>query len=139
MRPTTDIPGWVAAVLSQPWLLLVARMALVSAFIIGGIQKLSDFAGAVAEQAHFGLQPAALWAVATIIVELGGSSLVILGRWVWLGAGGLGVLTMVAMLVANDFWNNAGHDRFVAVNSFFEHVGLIAGLVLVSLMSLRDT
>jgi len=53
---------------------------------------------------------------------------------VWLGAGGLGVLTAIAMLAANDFWAKTGHDRFLAVNSFFEHLGLIAGLVLVSIL-----
>ena len=128
----TDTPRWIRAILSWPWLLPVARIALTSAFLIGGIQKLVDFPGAVAEQAHFGLQPAWLWATAAITVELAGSALVIVGRWVWLGAGGLGVLTAVAMLTANNFWAMAGHDRFMALNAFFEHLGLIAGLVLVS-------
>jgi uncharacterized membrane protein YphA (DoxX/SURF4 family) len=111
---------------------------LVSAFLIGGIQKLVDFNGAIAEQAHFGLQPAWLWAAAAVAVELGGSVLVIVRRWVWLGAGGLGVLTAIAMLTANDFWTKIGHDRFIAVNDFFEHLGLIAGLVLVSVVSLHE-
>jgi len=46
--------------------------------LIGGVQKALDFQGAIAEQAHFGLQPAWLWATVAIIVELGGSVLVIL-------------------------------------------------------------
>ena len=135
---TDDTPRWVAVILSWPWLLPISRLALVSAFLIGGFQKLVDFPAAVAEQAHFGLQPAWLWAAAAIVVELGGSSLVIFGRWVWLGAGGLGVLTAVAMLTANDFWEKTGDDRFMATNAFFEHLGLIAGLVLVSVLSLRE-
>ncbi|WP_028337474.1 DoxX family protein [Bradyrhizobium sp. USDA 3256] len=138
MFAKSDTPGWVATILSWRWVAAAARIALVSAFLIGGIQKAVDFPGAVAEQAHFGLQPAWLWAAAAIVVELGGSALVILGRLVWLGAGGLGVLTAVAMLTANDFWAKAGHDRFLAVNAFFEHLGLIAGLVLVSILSLRS-
>jgi uncharacterized membrane protein YphA (DoxX/SURF4 family) len=137
MLAKTDTPRWIAAILSWSWLLPVARIALTSAFLIGGIQKLVDFPGAVAEQAHFGLQPAWLWAVAAIIVELAGSALVIVGRWVWLGAGGLGVLTAVAMLIANNFWTMTGHDRFMALNAFFEHLGLIAGLALVAVMSMR--
>jgi uncharacterized membrane protein YphA (DoxX/SURF4 family) len=137
MRPKTDTPHWIAAILSIPWILPIARAALVSAFLIGGIQKLVDFPAAVAEQAHFGLQPASLWAAAAIIVEIGGSALVILGRFVWLGAGGLGVLTAIAMLTANSFWTMEGHDRFMALNAFFEHLGLVAGLVLVSVLSLH--
>jgi uncharacterized membrane protein YphA (DoxX/SURF4 family) len=138
MQAMTDNPRWIRAILFWPWLLTVARIALVSAFLIGGIQKLADFPAAVAEQAHFGLQPAWAWAAAAVAVELGGSALVIVGRWVWLGAGGLGVLTAVTMLVATDFWAKTGHDRFLAVNSFFEHLGLIAGLVLVSILSSRS-
>ncbi|SEE14529.1 DoxX family protein [Bradyrhizobium erythrophlei] len=133
MHAKTGTPRWIAAILSWPWLLPIARGALVSAFLIGGIQKLADFPAAVAEQAHFGLQPAWLWAVAAIVVELGGSLLVIANRFVWLGAGGLGVLTFVAMLTANAFWLSAGHERFMAINAFFEHLGLIAGLVVVTI------
>lgn len=138
MRATSDTPRWIALILSWSFLLPMARIALVSAFLIGGVMKLSDFPAAVAEQEHFGLRPGWLWAAAAIVVELGGSMLVIVGRWVWFGAGGLGVLTAIAMLTANDFWVKTGDDRFMALNSFFEHLGLIAGLVLVSVFSFRN-
>ena len=137
MRSKTDAPRWIAAILSWSWLLPISRVALVSAFLIGGIQKLVDFNGAMTEQAHFGLEPAWLWAIAAIVVELGGSALVILGCFVWLGAGGLGILTAIAMLAANNFWTMDGNARFMALNTFFEHLGLIAGLVLISVLSLR--
>ncbi|AOJ37695.1 DoxX family protein [Burkholderia lata] len=123
-------PAWVRALLAQPWVLPLARLALVSAYLIGGVAKALDFHGAIAEQAHFGLQPAALWAALAIAVEMAGSLCIVLGRFTWLGAGGLGMLTLVAMAVANDFWNRTGAEHFMALNSFFEHLGLIAALVL---------
>ncbi|RQS06145.1 hypothetical protein DIE06_36230, partial [Burkholderia sp. Bp8998] len=43
-------------------------------------------------------------------------------------------LTLVAMVVANDFWNRSGAEHFMALNSFFEHLGLIAALVLVTIV-----
>ena len=132
-------PRWVDAILQWRWTWPLARSALVSAYVIGGLTKLLDFPGAIAEQAHFGLHPAWLWATLAIVIELGGSGLVILGRLVWLGAGALGVLTAVAMLVANDFWTTEGDARFVAMNSFFEHLGLVAGFVLVALMASRES
>ena len=132
-RPAAGTPHWIAELLSSPWTWRLARTALVSAYLIGGVNKLFDFTAAVAEQEHFGLHPAWLWAVLAIVVEIGGSLLVVAGRLVWLGAGSLGVLTAVAMLVANDFWSMTGQDRFVALNTFFEHLGLIAGFVLVSI------
>jgi uncharacterized membrane protein YphA (DoxX/SURF4 family) len=52
------------------------------------------------------------------------------GRLVWLAAGGLGALTGVAALVANNFWTMQGTERFAATNAFFEHLGLIGGLAL---------
>ena len=133
MGRAATTPRWVRAILGTPSIWPAARLALISAYLIGGLTKLSDFGAAIAEQEHFGLHPGWLWALLTIIVELGGSALVTLGRLVWLGAGGLGVLTAVAMLAANDFWHLAGPDRFLALNAFFEHLGLIAGLVIVSI------
>ncbi|RQR72024.1 MULTISPECIES: DoxX family protein [unclassified Burkholderia] len=133
-------PAWIRVLLAQPWVGALVRLALVSAFLIGGVAKALDFDGAVAEQAHFGLHPPALWAALAIVVEIGGSLCVVFRRFTWLGAGSLGVLTVVAMLVANDFWNQTGAARFMALNGFFEHLGLIAALVLVTMLGdARDT
>jgi uncharacterized membrane protein YphA (DoxX/SURF4 family) len=128
-------PPWVEAILDWRWTWPLARLALTGAYLLGGVTKLLDFPAAIAEQEHFGLRPGWLWASVTIVVELFASVLVISGRRVWLGAGALGVLTAVATVVANDFWNQQGQARFAATNSFFEHIGLIAGFVLAVLLS----
>jgi uncharacterized membrane protein YphA (DoxX/SURF4 family) len=137
MSARADTPRPIATILAWPWLWPAIRVALASAFAVGGFSKLFDFAGAIAEQEHFGLRPGWLWAALAIAVEIGGSALVVAGRWVWLGAGGLGVLTAVAMLTANNFWALSGNDRFMALNAFFEHLGLIAGLVLISVYAME--
>jgi uncharacterized membrane protein YphA (DoxX/SURF4 family) len=133
--PLKSDPRWVDAILDWRWTWFVARIALTSAYLIGGVTKLFDFQGAIAEQEHFGLEPGWLWASLAIAVELGGSALIICRRWVWLGAGGIGVLTLIASLAANDFWNMQGHARFLGINSFFEHMGLIAGCVMAALLA----
>jgi uncharacterized membrane protein YphA (DoxX/SURF4 family) len=130
-------PRWVDAVLDWPGTWLIARIALTSAFLIGGVTKALNFSAAVAEQNHFGLHPAPVWSVLAIVVELVGPLLVISGYLVWLGAGALGVLTAIATVVATPFWNLAGTARFTAVNGFFEHVGLIAGCVMAALLAKR--
>ena len=138
MRSATAAdPRWVDAVLDWRVTGLLSRVALTSAYWIGGLTKLLDFPSAVAEQAHFGLQPPALFAILTIFVELVGSALVISGRLVWLGAGALGVFTALATLLAHHFWDMAGDARFQAMNSFFEHLGLIAGLVMAAQLGER--
>src|ERR1700757_942526 len=98
MSSNADTPRPIAAILASPWLRPAVRVTLVSAFVIGGFTKLLDFAGAIAEQEHFGLRPGWLWAALAIAVEIGGSALGITGRWGWLGAGGLGGLTAGGLL-----------------------------------------
>jgi len=137
MMPLLDTPRPVAAILDWPATWFAARLALVGPYLIGGLVKLADWPGAVAEQAHFGLQPAALFAALTILVELIGSALILFDRMAWLGAGMLGVFTLLAAIVANAFWTMAGPDRFMATNAFFEHLGLIGGFVLVAIVSHR--
>lgn len=95
--------------------------------------KIADLPFAVAEQEHFGLHPGLLWAVLTIAVELTGPMLILTGRFVWLGAGMLGVFTGLTMLLAYRFWDMTGTERFAASNGFFEHVALIAGFILAAL------
>ena len=121
--------------LTWPFALFLARLLLVSAYLVGGVQKLFDWPGAVAEQVQFGLAPPALWAALTIIVELLGSIMVLFDRKGWLGAGMLGVFTILAAFVANDFWTMTGHDRFMAMNGFFEHLGLAGAFVLAAMIS----
>jgi uncharacterized membrane protein YphA (DoxX/SURF4 family) len=128
-------PRLVELLLDWPVTWLLARALLVGAYLEGGLVKLLDFPSAVAEQAHFGIQPALLWAVVTIAVELIGSLLILSNRLVWLGAGMLGVFTALAALTANAFWTMQGANRFAATNAFFEHLGLVGGFILVALVA----
>jgi uncharacterized membrane protein YphA (DoxX/SURF4 family) len=135
---TDTTPRLVASVLDFAPTAFLARLALVGAYLVGGITKLGDWPAAVAEQVHFGLTPPALWAALTIAVELIAPLLILSGRLVWLGAGMLGVFTALAALVANAFWvMPAGPERFAATNAFFEHMGLVGGFVLVAILAHR--
>jgi uncharacterized membrane protein YphA (DoxX/SURF4 family) len=131
-------PAFIRAILDWRVTWFVARVALVSAYLLGGVVKLTHFPAAVAEQAHFGMNPPELWAALTIAVELIGSTLILRGRWVWLGAGMLGVFTLLAAVTANAFWAMPqGQERFAATNAFFEHIGLIGGFALAALAAER--
>jgi uncharacterized membrane protein YphA (DoxX/SURF4 family) len=101
-------PRFVDAVLDWPPTWFVARLLLVGAYLVGALAKLGDWPGAVAEQAHFGMHPPAFWAAVTIAVELVGPALILAGRLVWLGAGMLGVFTVLAACLANPFWAMQG-------------------------------
>ncbi|MES3048650.1 DoxX family protein [Sphingomonas faeni] len=132
-------PRLVEAILDWRWTGFLARLALVGAYLLGGIVKASDWTAAVAEQAHFGMHPPAVWAALTIAIEIVGPLLILSGRLVWLGAGMLGVFTLFAANTANAFWAMpAGQERFMATNTFFEHLGLIGGFVLAAMVTELD-
>lgn len=129
-------PRFVRAILDWRPTLFLARLLLVGAYLLGGVVKASDWPAAVAEQAHFGMSPPALWAALTIAVEIIGPLLILSGRIVWLGAGMLGVFTVLAAITANAFWAlPPGPERFMATNAFFEHLGLVGGFVLAALLA----
>ena len=116
----------------------VALLGLVAAYLQGGLDKAFDFQAALDEMHHFGLEPAAPLALATIVLELGASVMILAGVWRWAGALALAVFTLFATFVANRFWLATGQDRFMLENAFFEHLGLVGGFLLVAWMDLRE-
>ena len=122
---------------AAPAVRFLALLALCAAYLQGGIVKLLDFNGAIAEAQHFGLPLAAVCAVATIVTELGASALILTGFYRWLGALWLAGFTLAATFIANRFWEISPPERFMVANSFFEHIGLIGGFVLVAWHDLR--
>ena len=115
-----------------------ALLLLCSAYLQGGIDKLIDFPGAVAEMQHFGLAPATPLALLTIIGELGASALILSGIWRWFGALYLALFTFAATVLANRFWDMQGPARFMAENGFFEHLGLSGAFLLVLWLDLSQ-
>ncbi|MET0528977.1 MAG: DoxX family protein [Microvirga sp.] len=131
----TDIavPRLIAQILALPLLDHVARLALVSPFLISGVVKLLDFTGAMKEVTGLGLKPAGLFAAAVILTQLGGSLLFLMPRYCWLGAGILAGFTVVATLLAHPFWTLEGPNRAHQTATFFEHVAIVGGLAMAAL------
>ena len=115
----------------------VALLGLCAAYIHGGLDKLFDFNAAIAETQSFGLPFAAAATAATIVTELAGSALILTGAYRWLGALWLAGFTLFATFAANRFWEMQPPQRFMVENSFFEHLGLIGGFLLVAWLDLR--
>jgi transmembrane protein len=120
--------------LLAPATAVAARIMLCLPFWWSGLSKLLDFSGGTAEMAALGLEPAWLFNALTILVQLGGSLLVILNLRTWLGAGALGVFTAVATVMAHRFWTLDGIERVRELNIFLEHLAIIAGFVLVAIL-----
>jgi uncharacterized membrane protein YphA (DoxX/SURF4 family) len=121
-----------------PALRWVTLLLLCAAYLQGGFDKAVDFGSAIAEMNHFGLSPAAPLAIAVIALELGASALILTGFYRWLGALALAGFTLFATFVALRFWEMPQPDRFAAANSFFEHLGLVGGFLLVAWHDLQE-
>ncbi|AZS21853.1 MULTISPECIES: DoxX family protein [unclassified Caulobacter] len=131
-----ETPGAIAKLLRSAAFKTFASALLTLPYWWSGLTKLADFKVARAEAAGFGLEPSAVFVALVIAVQLGGSALLIVGRWSWLAAGALGVFTALATLIAHPYWMIAEPAaRFHALNTFLEHLGLIGGFMVAAALA----
>ncbi|MBB4233736.1 DoxX family protein [Rhizobium esperanzae] len=136
-QPSNPVRSSVTNVVGSPVARRMSLLALCAAYIQGPITKILNFNGALAEMDHFGLRPAAFFAVAVIVFELMASAMVISGFLRWAGALALSGFTLIATLIALRFWEMApGMDRMMASNAFFEHIGLAGAFAFVAAFDL---
>ncbi len=127
----------IRSALVAPWVRWLCLLAVCAAFIQGGLDKALDFPSAIAEMQHFGVTPAAPFALATICLELSAPLMILTGLYRWLGAGALAVFTLLTLFIASHFWTMSGAERIMTENVFFEHVGLIGAFLLIAWHDLR--
>jgi transmembrane protein len=130
-------PVSVAEALTNPATLLFGRICITAPFVWAGLMKLLDWQGGVTEMAHAGLHPAWVFNLAALATELGGSAAVILNRGTWLGAGALGIFTVMATFLAHRFWDLTGEARGMEINTFLEHATISAAFIFVTVCDLQ--
>lgn len=124
-------------IFAADWFGLLARIVLTFMFWASGLAKLIDFSGGTAEMAHFGLEPAAFFNTATLVVQLAGSLLIILNIRAWIGALALAVFTALTIPIAHTFWTMEEPMRTVEFYVVMEHVSIIGGLLVVAWATAR--
>lgn len=115
----------------------IARTVLTFMFWSSGLAKLIDFNTGLAEMSRFGLEPALLFYVATVVIVLGGSALIILDRWTWLAAGALAVFTVLTIPIAHHFWTMEEPLRTMEFHVAMEHITVVGALMVVAYASGR--
>ena len=126
----------VRSLLRSHALFYVGALMLTSMFWWSGLAKLWDFDTAQGEMAHFGMEPSALFAAATIVVQLGGSALIVFGRrWAWLGAGALAAFTLATIPLAHPFWTLSGPAAFPEQAFAQEHISVVGALFLAAILA----
>jgi len=63
------LASFVRPLFGAAWMRFIAYLGLCAAYLQGGLNKLTDFPGAIGEMTHFGLSPAPVFAVIVIIME----------------------------------------------------------------------
>jgi putative oxidoreductase len=117
----------------NPILPLVGRILIGLIFLVAGIRKVMGFAGTVAYLTKLGFPAPEAMAVIAIIVEIGGSILLIVGwrtRWAaWL----LALFVVVAAFAAHRFWEITDAGQYYnQMNHFLKNLSIVGGLLYVA-------
>ena len=111
---------------------LLARICLSVVFLWSGLSKLLDPAGGKAEVAALGLPaPPSLMLAATIVCQLAGGLMLLLGFWARLGALALLGFTIVATALAHSAAGLSGKQRQQQITTSLEHLAIVGGFLLV--------
>ncbi|MFC0225480.1 DoxX family protein [Serratia aquatilis] len=127
--------NFIGTTLDSRWLWLSARLLLSVVFLSSGLAKLIDFEAGLNEMRAAGLQPYWLFNIATILILLTGSVLLLLDRALWLGAGALSLFLASTILIVHRFWALPQPDAQLALLWALEHTSMIGGLIAVAIAS----
>ena len=131
------MPSILASLLASNWFAALARVVLTFVFWSAGLAGVLDFPEKVASMRGVGLSPPELYAVAVIVVQLGGSALIIFNRQAWLGAGALAVFLVLTVPIAHALWRMPEPQRTFEFHVVLEHVSLIGGLMVAAALGHR--
>ncbi|MDQ3027251.1 MAG: DoxX family protein [Pseudomonadota bacterium] len=109
---------------------LVGRILLALIFVIAGFGKISGFEGTVGYMASKGLPMPQVLLVLTILLELGGGLLLIIGwkvRWVTLA---FFLWLIPTTLIFHKFWGIEAAQVQNQMNHFLKNVSIMGGMLL---------
>lgn len=126
----------IDSVLRSRFSYLSATALLTYIFWWSGLNKVLDFQAAIGEMEHFGLRPAASFAVGTIAVQLAAPlAIVTCSRWAWLGAAVLAGFTLTTIPIAHRFWEMDGMEGFLEKALVQDHMSVIGGLAVAAILA----
>ncbi|WP_225773171.1 DoxX family protein [Inquilinus sp. Marseille-Q2685] len=109
-----------------------ARIFLAAIFVVSGWGKLTGFEGAVGYIASNGLPAPQVFAALTILVELGGGILLILGLFSRLAAFVMAGFTLLTIVVVHHFWTFEGADAMMQQIHAMKNLAIAGGLLMVT-------
>jgi transmembrane protein len=128
-------PKAIAAILASPLTSLLSRILATCLFWAEFLNHMHDLPALHAYVAGLGVRPVWLVMGLSLFVQAVGSALVIADRLTWLGAGILGVFTLLTVPIAHHFWDMSGPMAEVGRLFCEEHLSVIGGLIAVCVAS----
>lgn len=109
---------------------LLARILLAAIFVLSGVGKISGFDGTVGYIQSVGLPAASLLAMLTILVEVGGGIMLVIGwkaRW---AAAALFGFTLLAALLFHAFWASPADQAMMQQTHFMKNLAIAGGMLM---------
>lgn len=111
--------------------LRAAAILLAAVFLYSGADKVLHWREGVDEVVTLGLPLPALFAAATIAVQLVGGLAVASGVGAGAGAALLALFTIMATLLGHQFWLRHGRAAKQELTTALEHLAIVGGLLMV--------
>jgi putative oxidoreductase len=125
---TTDVR---AAAGVNDAVLAVGRILIAIMFVMSGLEKVMDLAGTTAAIGSKGLPLPEMLAILTVIVELGGGLLIIVGWQTRLVALALAIFSAVAAYFFHDFWHYPpGPEHTNNMIHFMKNISIVGGFLM---------
>lgn len=110
---------------------LVGRILMSAIFLISGIGKIGNFAGTADYMAHQGVPITELALVLTIVIEIGGAAMLILGWKARLAAGVMFLWMISATLMFHNFWAAPPDQQMIQQIMFLKNLAMMGGFLYV--------
>ena len=109
-----------------------ARIFLAVLFMVSGWSKLTGFEGAAAYIASNGLPAPQVFAALTILVELGGGILLILGLFSRITAFVMAGFTLLTIVVVHHFWSMTDAEMMANQLTAMKNLSIAGGLLMIT-------
>lgn len=108
---------------------LLGRILLAIIFLMSGIGKIGGFAGTAGYMASKGLPMVEVLLAITIVIEIGGALMLILGWKARLGAAALFLWMIPVTFMFHNFWAIPPADQQMQMIMFMKNLGLMGGML----------
>jgi putative oxidoreductase len=108
---------------------LVGRILMAVIFLFSGFGKITGFAGTAGFMTSKGLPMADALLVASIVIEIGGALMLILGYKAKLGAAALFLWMIPVTIVFHNFWAVPAGEQQIQMIMFMKNLAMLGGLL----------